>query len=98
MSLSTVEAAVRDGLEHVVTDISQKVTQLRPHLEELASMAEKAESSPLVQAALSVTIGPELEQQLASIILTFAKAVGTPPVSVTPGPAAPASPPVAPVG
>jgi len=84
MSLSTIEGAVRTGLEHVVTDISQKVTELRPHLEELASMAEKAEQSPLVKAALSVALGPELEQQLANIIITFANAVGTPPVQVTP--------------
>lgn len=92
MSLTTVEAAVRSGLETVVTDISQKVTELRPHLEELTSLAEKAEQSPLVKAALSVALGPELEQQLANIIITFANAVGTPPVSVTPAaPVAPAA-------
>lgn len=96
MSLATIENAVRDGIEHVVTDISQKVTALRPHLEELASLAELAESSPLVKAALSVALGPELELQLANIILTFAKAVGTAPVSVTPS--APVNPPAAPVG
>lgn len=100
MSLTTIESAVRDGLETVVTDISQKVTALRPHLEELASMAEKAEQSPLMQAAMSVALSPELEQQLASLILQFAKLAGVPqpatavPAAVTeyPAEAEPAAP------
>jgi len=78
MSLQTVEAAVRNGFETVIGDISSKVTEMRPHLEELASLAERADQSPLVKAALSAVLTPEQEQVLAQIITTFANAVGVP--------------------
>lgn len=93
MSLSTIESAVRNGLEAVVADATKAVSAVGPHLQELASLAAKAESSPLVQAALSVALGPQLEQQIANLILEFDKTVNV----VAPAPAAPA-PPVAPVG
>jgi hypothetical protein len=72
MDLATIEAdirgAVQDGITHAEAFVSRGREILDSHLPALASAAEKAQASPVIQALEQFTLGPEDEALVASLI------------------------------
>lgn len=68
VSLAQIEQHIRNGVADVETKVHQWVTDLEPHLGQLADLAQNVEASPLVQAALAAVLPPAVEQEIASLI------------------------------
>ncbi len=68
VSLAQIEQHIRNGVADVETKVHQWVTDLEPHLGQLADLASNVEASPLVQAALAAVLPPAVEEEIASLI------------------------------